>query len=307
MLEKNERNLDKKRDLQAIRLERFIKSNDLSNIRVENRPVCIIADGTWDYPLFTVNFFDNMVGCLIYCLAEGYAPSIKYCNSKNVSLWDQLLIQPYGNDIIQEPVRVCDEPSPAFHFPIFPSENDIKFYGKIFKLFFALNKRTRQYFVKEEKLIKDKRVVGVLCRGTDYTSNKPKRHPVQPRVSDVVGEVRKKMEEYRCDYIYLPTEEARTEQIFEEAFPGKIITNVRQYYDSYYDLLEQDGENTRISWVHFDRDNDDYLKSLEYMSSINLLSKCNIFIGGNCGGSRAALYLNCGQYEYNNMFNLGVY
>ena len=172
-----------------------------------------------------------------------------------------------------------------------------------------MNKKTDEYLQKEEKNIfkPNQRVIGVLCRGTDYTANKPKGHPVQPKVEEVIELAKIKMKEYDCPYIYLATEEKRIEEKFEEEFPGKILTNKRNYYDEFYNIRKTKGNQARISLVNFERENDSYYKSLEYISSINLLSKCNLLIGGSTGGTRMALVLNNDRYEYVNLFNKGLY
>lgn len=37
--------------------------------------------------------------------------------------------------------------------------------------------------------LNNNRTIGVLCRGADYVSQKPKGHPVQPDVDDVIKKV----------------------------------------------------------------------------------------------------------------------
>ena len=124
---------------------------------------------------------------------------------------------------------------------------------------------------------------------------------------NIVEKFRKKNESLKCDYIYLATEEEKIYKMFDNAFPEKVITNQRHYYDEFYELRDKYGDKARISWVHSDRNNDNYYKSLEYMSSLFLLSKCNALIAGSCGGSQAALYLNGNSYEYWYLFDLGLY
>ena len=51
--------------------------------------------------------------------------------------------------------------------------------------------------------------------------------------------------------------------------------------------------------------NNNYLMGLEYLSSIILLSRCTSLIGGNCGGTMAALFFNDSRYEYTHIFDLG--
>ena len=306
-LERKAKSEDRKSLIQKIRLERFVKRVDFSALNVQSMPVCTINKGTWDYPLFHIGFLENMFAGIVYCLADGYVPQVKYKNSKGELLWEQLLRQPYSDCVLKKPTKECEEVFPSFHLPVFPTTKDVKIYGKLFKAFFTPNETAEQYFKNEEYLIKSKRVVGVLCRGTDYVANKPKWHPVQPKVEDVINEVKIKMAEYNCEYVYLATDEEKIKAQFDQAFPDKVITNKRKYYDEFYKLKESGKEDTRISWVHFDRENDNYYKSREYISSLNILSKCNLLIAGNCGGSRAAIYLNDNKYEYVKLFNLGVY
>lgn len=129
---------------------------------------------------------------------------------------------------------------------------------------------------------------------------------MQPSIDEVVSLCRDKMTEYGFKRIYLATEEKDFFSRFESEFPGKVITNQRQYFDSFYNL-DNSKKQARISQVHFARDNDSYLKSLEYLSSLNILSKCAGLIAGSTGGSRFALIMNNNQYEYAHLFNKGLY
>lgn len=62
-----------------------------------------------------------------------------------------------------------------------------------------------------------------------------------------------------------------------------------------------------IAACRHDRANDKLLTAKEYISSVFLLSKCNELIAGNCGGSRAAIYLNNGKYKKVKLYKLGLY
>ena len=306
-LERSCGNPERRKIIQMIRLERFVASTDFSSLDVENMPVCVIDKSKWDYPLFQMDFFNKMIASIIYCLADGYVPQVRFMNSKGELLWEKLLKQPYEGQVCNLPSRKCTEIRPALYLPNFPTVEDVSLYGKLYKTFFVPTPDTLAYFNQEEEILMGKRVVGVLCRGTDYTANRPKWHPIQPDVDDVISDVKAKMKEYYCDYIYLATDEEQIKARFEKTFPNLVLTNKRHYYDEFYDLKKSGGDDTRISWVSFDRENDNFYKSLEYLSSINLLSKCNLLIAGSCGGSRAALYMNDNQYEYVNLYNLGVY
>ena len=303
------KNKDRRALLESIRLDKFLNNTDFESLDTNKYPICYIRKAAWDYPLFHMYFIVNMLDNIIYCLSKGYKPIIEFKNSDNINLWEQFLEQPCGPEGSKELDEIeCDELDAYLHWPLCPTSDEISRYARLYNLFVKPNRQTQKYFDNEyETIIKGKRVLGVLCRGTDYTSNKPSGHPVQPSVNDVISLVKLKMTELDCNWIYLATEERSIFEQFEKAFPHQILVNKRKYYDEFYEIKKREGENARISWGHFGRERDSYYKSLEYFSSVNLLSKCTALIAGNCGGSRTALYLNNNEYEYWHLFDLGVY
>ena len=112
----------------------------------------------------------------------------------------------------------------------------MKLWCKIYNNFVELNDETKNYVEREcQDVFRDgRRVMGVLCRGTDYVTLKPLGHPIQPTLEQVFSLLKVKMKELRMDYIYLATEEKKIEERFEQEFPGKILINKRSYYDNYY-------------------------------------------------------------------------
>lgn len=313
-IEKIEKFVPKKYEeiLEAIRLEKWMKEIDFSKIDITKYEYCVIEEGKFTYPLFQMSFFDNMVCNIIYCLSKGNAPIVKFKDQvEKKNLWEQFYRQPYQDEQFNSEqitnVRKCHIKHPEIYMPIWPTSDEITLYARIFKFVAVLNTETKEYIMEEQNLLAGKRVIGCLCRGTDYTANRPSGHPIQPEIEVVIKHVKEKMKELNCEYIYLATEEKSIKDRFEQAFPRKILINKREYYDDFYKLKERGGNDARISWVHHERKNDNKLKSLEYLSSLYILSKCNALIAGNTGGSRMALYLNDNQYEYWHLFNLGMY
>ncbi|WP_216697686.1 O-fucosyltransferase family protein [Anaerostipes faecalis] len=294
-----------------VRLDKYMRKTDFEKLSVSNLKKCKIERGEWDYPLFQMSFMNNMLVNIIYCLSNGYLPYVDFKNNEGVNLWEQFLKQPYGCELLDgEETITCDTEKANIIIPMRPSPDSIELFHKLYEKFIVFNEKTSQYIENEYRTILDdgkKRTIGVLCRGTDYTANKPKGHQVQPEIKDVISLVEIKMQEFKCDYIYLATEEKKIVDEFESKFPGKILVNKREYYDQFYNLKNENGDNVRISWVHHDRENDNYLKSLEYLSSIVLLSRCQCLIGGCCGGTQFASYMNGNKYEYCHLFDLGIY
>lgn len=147
---------------------------------------------------------------------------------------------------------------------------------------------------------KHKSTIGVIIRGTDYTKVKPYMHPIQPSVDEVIEKV-KDLLTNGYKYIYLATDENAVEQRFRNEFPDRVITNTRIYYEA------DDYTKTAVRNIHFDRENDNLLRGIEYYSSMNLLSKCDVLVGGLCGGSQAALLMNGGKYTEVYLFDKGEY
>lgn len=163
-------------------------------------------------------------------------------------------------------------------------------WSAFYRTFFKPNDTVRKYFEKEYEALMHSdgsRVLGVLVRGTDYKA--AAGHPVMPDVDEVIGAVRKCMERY--DFIYLATEEYANVKRFETEFPGRVLVNQRMYYDA------ENFDGKSINEIRFKRENDKYLCGLEYLSSILLLSKCGGLVGGLCGGTVAAVYMNDHQYR----------
>ena len=186
------------------------------------------------------------------------------------------------------------------------SKKELHIWCQWYKKYVHLNQKTSQYVDAEYQHLFAGRnkVLGVICRGTDYLALKPSGHPVQPSTRKVIEICRKYMDYEGYDAIYLATEERKIRDAFEKAFPDKILENKRVYYDDIYD---QDDSISYIKDVHFERKNDNYLSGLEYLSSIILLSRCTALVGGNCGGTLGALFFNDEKYEFVHVFNLGLY
>ena len=169
-------------------------------------------------------------------------------------------------------------------------------------LFVKYNSDTQSYFEDENHLIENKRVVGCVLRSTDYIKLRPSEHPIQPSLEETFDKLHLVMAEYKIDYVYLATEDYLIADAFKKEFPNRVIENKRHYFNDNFEKNALD----RISQVHFERENDDYLK-MEYISSINIVSRCDCLVTGLNGGSEMAIYRNGNQYKYMYVFDKGVY
>ena len=260
---------------------------------------------------------------VMYAVARGMIPIIdmqsypnSYLDEYNIgreNAWEYYFKQPcgYGLGDVDKEACIFDGFGP---FPdllsagIFDKENYLKnfdVWAALFQSFFALRDEVERHVEEEyKKIIKPgMRVIGVHCRGTDYTSKKPYGHAVQPAVADVVEKVGSVMQAWGCDYIYVMSDEGSSVKMFEEAFPGKVLTLPCMYFDE----VAVDYSRVNVADAGFNRDNDRYLKGLEYVTQVMVLSRCTSLVTGVNNGSMAAMYINGGRYENSFVFDLGVY
>ena len=242
-----------------------------------------------------------------YALRKGYIPVVDMRGSRNPYVddgkeqtenwWELYFEQPAGYSV-EEAYRsgriehASEENRSTIPYGgiAFTLKKSRWTWSAFYRTFFKPNETVRNYFAKEYETLMQSdgsRVLGVLVRGTDYKA--AAGHPVMPEVDEVIAAVKKCMKRY--DRIYLATEEYANVKRFEAEFPGRVLVNRRMYYD------EESFEGKTINEIRFARENDKYLCGLEYLSSILLLSKCGGLVGGLCGGTVAAVYLNDYQYR----------
>lgn len=169
------------------------------------------------------------------------------------------------------------------------------FFSKYLKVKTDISQQADETF---SKFFGTDRVLGILCRGTDYRNKRPKNHPIQPEADVVIREAERIMEEYQCIWIYLATEDEDIYQSFYKVFGNRLkVTGAKRYSNT---------GMKNINDIDYKRMRDKYLKGKEYLINILLLAKCNCLIAGSVGGTYGALLLSKG-YEYEHVFNLGTY
>ena len=146
--------------------------------------------------------------------------------------------------------------------------------------------------------MQNKKILGCLCRGTDYLYRRPKEHPVQPDPEEVIIKCTDILKERNCDLIFLATEDEEIYNKFKKHFGDSLITNNHEFF--------HDTGTTLLSDVKQGRDNEKFLRGMEYLVTIYLLSECDCLVAGRTNGSAAVLMLSDG-YEYVYIYDLGYY
>lgn len=209
--------------------------------------------------------------------------------------WNSKKIYSDGADCVKEPFFSWKELDWLYDDTMFD------YYLKEYKRNIRINDNVKRCLVeKKEKLQFGKyKVLGILCRGTDYILNRPKGHPIQPPVQMVIDKTKKVLEEQGCEKIFLATEDKEISELFYKEFADKMIINDNE-------LLEtQKGE--QISDVIQKRKVNRYEFGKNYLLNILLLSECNYFISGAVSATAFVYLQNEKKFEYSYIWQLGYY
>lgn len=255
------------------------------------------------------------LGNINYAIKKNMIPVIDMKTYKNaylkddqigeINAWELYFEQPLnvGLDQITSDETIVFEkiirnrPNDSMRF--FKNNKVNNYWSLLRKKYIRLNEKTRIYIEEEySRLFSNQRVLGVLCRGTDYVKLEPFRHPVQPTAEEVIEKSKKVMKKYNCEKIFLATEDMSILKKFENEFGDKLIINKSERFNN--------TDNNFLADIKFDRPNDEYLRGLEYLTTIVLLSRCNCLIGGRASGTIGAVLFSEG-FEYTYFWNKGRY
>ena len=150
-----------------------------------------------------------------------------------------------------------------------------------------------------DSVLGNKRMLGVLLRGSDYFTPDMKgmRKPVG--VESAIPVIKQWMEEDGYDGIFLATEDEDMLSSMKEAFGNTLIAVSQERYSL------QRLENTKSiadleKETYNEEEYDEHLVdvTVNYFYAVYLLSRCESFIYSNvCGGERLARVFNHGRYK----------
>jgi hypothetical protein len=178
---------------------------------------------------------------------------------------------------------------------------NIKQMSMLYQKYIRYNKETAEAARKayRRNIDQTKKTLGVLFRGSDMSALKLKNHPVQPTIDEMISLIHKYMEEWECERIFLSTEDAGAARRLKAEF-GEILscTDQKRFADT---------GQTWLANINFEREHDRYLRGIEYLITIELLSRCDCLLAGICTGSICAQIMNNGKYEHVKMIDKGEY
>lgn len=260
---------------------------------------------------------------LAYADEMGYVPVIDYLNYRTqyhnpnelgaINVWEKFFEQPCG--ITLDDIKECKNIILSDHYPapstkylmgntdFYTDMDKRKYFTTYFKKYIRLTGNANTYLeILRKKIIpQNSKVLGVLCRGTDYTLKRPKGHPIQPRPEDVMDKAEVVMNEYKCDYIFLATEDADILNFFKHRFDQRLLY-VEQKRVGREDMRSVD----KVMQANIKINTDRYKMGLDYLCATYILSKCECFIAGRCGGTKGVLLMTKG-FEYEFIYDLGIF
>lgn len=273
--------------------------------------------GLW----WTVN---KVVMHIAYAQDKGYVPVIdmqnyisQYQNKgdlHSVNTWERFFKQPCGYDLddissSKNVIIASKTPAPQPKYlmgnkDFYEDPQRLAYFRSVFKNNIFFSDDVQHYLDKLcNKILGDKKVLGVLCRGTDYLKLKPKGHPIQPEPIEVIDKCKLIMSEYGCTHIFIATEDIDILNMFKEEFSNNLL-----YIEQERASQNQIKDSQYLASVYHDSKCDKFDMGLNYLSATYLLSRCTCFIGGRTGGTKGVLLLrNNEEFDYLYIYNLGLY
>lgn len=232
-----------------------------------------------------------------------------------INVWEMFFKQPCGYSLadISRAKNVIinkQEPSPTPEYlmgqeAFYDNASRIDFFRDVFHRYIRFNDKTEKYLLNTKKNIFGERrnIVGVLCRGTDYVTLRPKGHPIQPSPEEVIADTEKTLKDYGCDYVFLATEDLDILNLFKAHFGDKLLYIDQERFSK--DNVKN-GELLSATKQRLAPDISPYTSALQYLSAIWLLTECDCFLGGRTGGTKGVLIMSHG-HRYRKVYNLGMY
>lgn len=264
------------------------------------------------------SFYIVNLGCIHKFLLEGFIPIIDIKSFPNAlngfnitkqNYWELFFKQPFGytlefvlkneKNIIYVQCQDCN-PRPDFFSMLF-NEPKRRFWHDFSNNYMPI----KNYLINlSNKIIqrlfnKSKNILGVLTRGTDYISKKPKGHPIQPNIIDVINDVKKLDKQYNYDYIFFSTEDDLIRDKFTIIFKSK-VKQIKQKFNINYDYNKKNYLNNNENI----KGNTEYSKI--YLLNIIILSKCLDIIASRCSGT-AGIFVLTNGFRNMKIYDLGVY
>ena len=156
------------------------------------------------------------------------------------------------------------------------------------------NSRYAEFGMDSEKIL------GILCRGTDFAASKPQHHAICPSAEQMIDIIEKKMKEWgNYEHIFVATEDKTILSVLKKNYGDRLLVNQKT-------MIDYEGSKWLNEWYsHTDAELCSNI-TLEYFVSILLLSDCDALIAPLVGGTLGAMRIK-GKYDKVYITQLGNY
>jgi len=298
--------------------------DDIIRNRLSDATFYVISQSNEKVGIF--GYINCFLPHIAYAVSKGYVPVIDMQSHHYIysspdgsreNVWEMFFEQPCGiglDDIVGKKVIRCSEDLWYHWLPNscpMMSDEDILLWSRLYHRYIKPNQTLSVYMDDEvNQILKNAdKTIAAIYRGTTYTKGQAKGHPIQPTMKMLADMVEKKMSENNCDMIYLASDEKSIVNYFNDRFENKVLINKRVFYDEVEDInySNYNVDGSDITGNLFNRENNQYLIGAEYISSMNIVSKCKCLVAGACGGTTAVLYMNGLCFRDRYIFDLGKY
>lgn len=168
-----------------------------------------------------------------------------------------------------------------------------------------LNAYTRDYVQeKYDELLKNKgKIIGVSFRYGGHAKNcfyHGEGHPIQPEIEELADIVEERLVSWKMDRIFMTSDSSDSIEYFKNRFGDKLIfmPRIRRKEGMIYKTNEDSPMYCK---------NQMHNTTLEYLTEMELLSKCDSLIGSVTSGLRYAVVQNNMRYEYCEILERGFF
>jgi len=175
-------------------------------------------------------------------------------------------------------------------------------FKRIFNQYFHLKDEAAEFVDKQWNALVQpgERVLGLLCRGTDYLNNRPKGHHVQPTMEQIVAKVNEVVTDYAIDKIFAATEDAAILAQLRSQFGDKLV-----YIDCPRVDITKSSE--AVATAFRNQKVDRKMNGMYYLASIYCLARCNCLVAGVTMAAPFIKILPEKPFEYEFFWDLGLY
>ncbi len=263
------------------------------------KPVLIIDFHVTGASIFSALGF--VMNWIAYADKKGWTPVMRTHTNTDVT-WETLWKQPGSVSLENAEAMNHYETTEEFIISQNPgvlrSKSEIRYWQKLFRKYIVLSDYAEAYVKEHSAFIKDySDVIGVMCRGTDYTDQRPKNHPVQPEMPQVFEVVDRMKEKYKVNHVFLATEDYRIVDQFKEKYGDDLLLIDDEYID--YDP-------NKMKWTYDYQLTFTQTKIMNYFTNMYIISRCPYYVSGIASGVLGALYMGDGFKDLH-LFDLGKY